>query len=667
MKTTRLHRLVSTLGTALVFVSSSLVPFARAADRDQMVVQVDRPGAAINPHMFGIFFEDINFAADGGIYAELVKNRSFEFPDPLMGWKKIEGDGARGTIEIRNDAPLNTGSPHYLRVTASAGAGGGVSNEGFRGIGIGRSAEYDFSVYARRSGNRPVALRIELVGADGKRIGAARVSGITQTWTRYATTLRAAATDAKARLNLYVEGGGAVDLDMVSLFPKETWKHRPNGLRPDLVRLLKEMQPGFVRFPGGCIVEGHDLNNRYQWKATINDLTARPLLLNRWNDEFKHRPTPDYFQSFGLGFYEYFLLCEDINAEPLPVLNCGMACQFNTGQLAPLDALDPYIQDALDLIEFANGPSASRWGSRRAAMGHAAPFNLKMMGVGNEQWGPQYVERYERFSKALKAAHPEIKLVSSAGPAPAGEQFEFLWKQLRDLKADLMDEHYYMKPEWFLKNASRYDSYDRSGPKVFAGEFAAQSTGVARPDNRNTWECALAEAAFMTGLERNGDVVVMSSYAPLFAHVEAWQWTPNLIWFDNLRSFGTPSYYVQKLFGANGGTRILPVTLNGAATNGENHLYASALSDERGGEVILKIVNASGERRTLKINLAGAGITGKSGAAVALAGDLKAENSLEQPLNVAPVESKLRVSSPSFDYDLAPNSLVVLRLPVAGK
>jgi alpha-N-arabinofuranosidase len=667
MKRIRLHHLVSTISAALIFASSSLIPFARAADRDAIVVQVDRPGAAINPHMFGVFFEDINFAADGGIYAELVKNRSFEFPEPLMGWTKIEHDGARGTMELNDDAPLNAGNRHYLRVTAGAGGGFGISNEGFRGIGVRRDGQYDFSVYARRASARPVSLRVELAGADGKRLGVISVSGITQSWTRLAGTMRATATEAKARLNLFIGGSGVVDLDMVSLFPRETWQHRANGLRPDLVRLLKDMQPGFVRFPGGCIVEGRDLATRYQWKTTVGDLNARPLLVNRWNSEFKHRATPDYFQSFGLGFYEYFLLCEDLGAEPLPVLNCGMACQFNTSQLAPLDALDPYIQDALDLIEFANGPVTSRWGSRRAAMGHAAPFNMKMIGIGNEQWGPQYIERYERFRQALKAAHPNIRLVSSAGPAPAGEQFEFLWKRLRDLQADVMDEHYYMKPEWFLKNASRYDAYDRGGPKVFAGEFAAQSNGVARPDNRSTWECALAEAAFMTGLERNGDVVVMSSYAPLFAHVEAWQWTPNLIWFDNLRAFGTPSYYVQKLFGANGGTRILPLTLNGAAANGADHLYASAVRDTRGNEIILKIVNAAAERRTVKIDLAGAAGVGKSGKAVLLTSDLKAENSLEQPMNVAPVESKVTVASSSFDYDLAPNSLVVLRLPVVTK
>jgi len=666
MKSNRLHRLVSLICAALIF-ASPVMPIARAAEPDTIIVHADKPGATINPHMFGVFFEDINFAADGGIYAELVKNRSFEFPEPMMGWKKIERRGGHGTLEVLDKDPLNAGNLHYLRLSGSAVGEFGASNEGFRGIGVRQGAEYNFSVYARRADGKPAALRIELVDSEGKRLASTKVSGITQSWARYTARLRALATEAKAQLHLFIEGG-ALDVDMVSLFPQDTWNRRPNGLRPDLVRLLKEMQPGFVRFPGGCIVEGHDLNNRYQWKTTIGDLNARPVLLNRWNDEFKQRATPDYFQSFGLGFYEYFLLCEDLGAEPLPILNCGMACQFNTGQLAPLDDLDPYIQDALDLIEFANGGVASRWGSKRAAMGHAAPFNLKMIGVGNEQWGPQYIERYERFSKALKAAHPKIKLVSSAGPGPDGERFDFLWKRLRALNADVMDEHYYMKPEWFLKNASRYDDYDRSGPKVFAGEFAAQSTGVARQDNRGTWECALAEAAFMTGLERNGDVVTMSSYAPLFAHVEAWQWTPNLIWFDNLRAFGTPSYYVQKLFSANGGSASLPVTLNGSAKNGEGNLYASAALDAPAGQVILKIVNTAAARRNIRIDLAGVVRVATSGTAWKLASDdLNAENSLPQPMKVAPVESKLTLPSSSFDYELAANSLVVLRLPCLVK
>jgi alpha-L-arabinofuranosidase len=325
--------------------------------------------------------------------------------------------------------------------------------------------------------------------------------------------------------------------------------------------LLADLKPSFFRFPGGCIVEGSELKYRYQWKTTIGDRADRQLIINRWNYEFRHRPTPDYFQSFGVGFYEYFLLAEDLGAEPLPILNCGMACQFNSGELVPLDELDPYIQDALDLIEFANGDATTPWGAKRAAMGHPERFNMRLLGVGNEQWGPQYFERYERFAKVLKEKHPEIELISGSGPFPADRNFQYAWPRLREMNADIVDEHCYAMPDWFLHAATRYDSYDRNGPKVFMGEYAAQSIDIVSPDNRNNLRCALAEAAFLTGIERNCDVVVMSSYAPLFGHEEAWQWRPNLIWFDNLTSYATPNYYVQQLFSLHRGDTVLPVEL----------------------------------------------------------------------------------------------------------
>jgi alpha-L-arabinofuranosidase len=330
-----------------------------------------------------------------------------------------------------------------------------------------------------------------------------------------------------------------------------------------MVQLLADLKPGFLRFPGGCIVEGSDLEKRYQWKTTIGPVEDRRLIVNRWNYEFRHRPTPDYYQSFGLGFFEFFQLCEDIGAEPMPILNCGMACQFNTGQLVPVNQLDPYIQDALDLIEFANGPASSVWGARRAAMGHPEPFNLKMLGIGNEQWGPQYLERYPLFATAIKTRYPDIQLISSAGPSPADERFQFLSPRLRSLNTDIVDEHCYGNPIWFLANARRYDAYDRSGPRIFMGEYAAQSVAIVSPDNKNNLDCALAEAAYMTGLERNADLVRMASYAPLFAHIDGWQWTPNLIWTDNLRVQPTPSYFVQQLFSRNRGDVILPADLTG--------------------------------------------------------------------------------------------------------
>jgi len=635
-----------------------------AARARSVTVQLDRPGAAVPRTLFGLFFEDINFAADGGLYPERVKNRSFEFPEPLMGWKQLAPGGSKGTLQIydlstEGDVP----NSHYLRIKVDEpGQGFGLSNEGFRGVGVEKGKEYNFSVMARAAAGVPAALRVEVVDAQGHSLGQAKVSGFTPQWKKYSATLRATGTESKARLNLLVDGAGALDVDLVSLFPKETWANRPNGLRPDLVKLLKEMNPGFLRFPGGCIVEGRYLEQRYQWKTTVGAPEERKLIVNRWNTEFRHRLTPDYYQSFGLGYYEYFQLAEDIGAEPLPIMNCGMACQFNSGELAPLEDINHYIQDALDLVEFANGPAASKWGRVRAQMGHPAPFRLKMIGVGNEQWGPQYIERYKAFAKVLKAKHPEITLVSAAGPFPEGKEFDFLWGQLRQLNAELVDEHYYKPPQWFRENVGRYDEYPRVGPKVFAGEYAAQSVGIASPDNKNNWECALSEAAFVTGLERNADVVRMSSYAPLFGHVDAWQWTPNLIWFDNLRSYGTPDYYVQKLFSTNKGTRLLPVLLDGSPKNGREGLYASASLDEPAGEVILKLVNTDSAQKEVSINLAGAtGVRG--GRALVLSStDLKAENSLDEPTRVSPVEKQLSAASGDFTYTLAPDSLTVLRV-----
>lgn len=657
--TSKLAALVCLLG---LFAAPAQSAFAQA---NSIIVQVDKPGAAISPTLFGLFFEDINFGADGGLYPERVKNRSFEFPDPWMGWKPVNLGDTKGALYILDQGSVkDVPNSHYLRVKVeTAGKGFGLANEGFRGMGIEKGAEYTFSVKARLVDGAPAALRVELEDAKGNSLGQTKVTGFVPGWKKHTVTLRATQTDAKAHMNVLMEGSGTLDVDLISLFPKDTWQNREHGLRSDLVKLLKEMKPGFLRFPGGCIVEGRNLDQRYQWKTTIGDPEERRLIVNRWNTEFNWRLTPDYYQSFGIGFYEYFLLSEDIGAEPLPILNCGMACQFNTGELVPTEDLDPYIQDALDLIDFANAPISTPWGKQRAAMGHPAPFNLKMIGVGNEQWGPQYIERYKLFAKAIKDKHPEITLIAPSGPSPNDERFHYLWEQLRALKADIVDEHYYMEPKWFRDNVGRYDDYPRTGPKVFAGEYAAQSVAIASPDNRNNWECAMSEAAFMTGLERNADVVRMSSYAPLFGQVEGWQWTPNMIWFDNLRSFGTPNYYVQKSFSVNRGTTILPVLQDGSTKNGQRDLFTSASLDDRTGEVILKVVNAAPSSREVRINLAGAKRVGKTGKAFVLANsDLKAENSLDEPTKVAPVEQQFAVSSSQFAFTLAPSSLTVLRV-----
>lgn len=639
-----------------------LVLLTLTTDAATVTIQTGQPGARINPAMWGLFFEDINLGADGGLYAELVKNRSFEFPDAMMGWSKLSPSKARGTLAIRTGNPFNAANPHYLRIASEGKDLFGVANEGFRGMGVRQDEAYHFSAQIRNvSGN--ARLRVELYSSNGALLHTARLEGFTSEWKKFSTVLRPRVTDAKAKLYVLMDGAGTVDLDMISLFPENTWKQRPGGLRADMVQILADMKPGFLRFPGGCIVEGSELDKRYQWKKTIGPIEERELLINRWNYEFLHRPSPDYYQSFGLGYFEFFQLSEDLGAEPMPILSCGLACQFNSGEACPLDQLGPYIQDAIDLIEFANGPVTSTWGAKRAAMGHPAPFNLKMIGIGNENWDQPYIERYARFHAELKKKHPEIQLISSSGPQPNDKRFHFAWPKLRELNADIVDEHCYDNPKWFFDNANRFDGYDRKGPKVFFGEYAAQSDKVVSVLNRNNLECALAEAAFMTGMERNAEVVRLASYAPLFAHEEGWQWRPNLIWVDNLRSYGTPNYYVQQLFAHHRGDVVLPVKLDD--TSGKK-LYASATRDDAAGEVIVKLVNGEAEAAAVDLNLAGAGKVGPKAKLLVLSGDLRDENSFEQPRKVAPVASELRVSAPRFTHTLPPNSLTVLRV-VADK
>jgi alpha-L-arabinofuranosidase len=646
------------LGLSLFFAVNTV-----AQQTQPLVVKADKPVADIQPTMWGVFFEDINFAADGGIYAELVKNRSFEFKKPLMGWNEIKQGGADGRLLVINRETDNLSNPRFLSVKADATSGAyGLSNEGFRGIGIKKDNQYNFSVLARNvDGN--IKLKIELISASGSKIGETTIENIGNSWAKYTASFKATATEPKASLNVLAIGKGEIQLDMVSLFPNDTWKNRPNGLRADIVQLLADMKPGFLRFPGGCIVEGFDLENRYQWKNTVGNVEDRKTIVNRWNTEFAHRLTPDYFQSFGLGFYEYFLLSEDIGAEPLPILNCGMACQFNSSEVVPVEKLDPYIQDALNLIEFANGNAETKWGGLRVKMGHPAPFNLKMMGVGNEQWGEQYIERYKVMSKVLKDKYPNIKLVSDPGPSPDGPMFEYLWSELRKLNADIVDEHYYKDPDWFLKNSTRYDNYDRKGPKIFAGEYAAQSIAICSPDNKNDWQCALSEAAYMTGLERNAEVVNMASYAPLFAHVEGWQWTPDLIWFDNLSSFGSANYYVQKLFSINKGTQVLSMLEQGKPVSGTNGLYASAAFDKNTNEIILKVVNATDKAQSKEISIESSKkINGKGKWTVLKSGDLKATNSIEKPKQVSPSEQTIDVKGKKLSLATEPYSFNIVRL-----
>ena len=619
-------------------------------------VRADQPGASSPSTMYGIFFEDINFGADGGLYAELVKNRSFEFEQPLMGWTPF------GSVEVRSDKPCFDRNPHYVRLTEVGQiTHAGLENEGFRGMGIQADEPYDLTYYGRVVKGDELTLRVELVSASNDIIETQRITLAGSSWKHYQLALLSKTTEPEARLRLTMETKGTLDLEHVSLFPRHTFNNRLNGLRADLAEALKALKPGVFRFPGGCIVEGTTIETRYQWKNTVGPVENRPFNINRWNYTFPHKKFPDYYQSYGLGFFEYFQLSEDLGAEPLPVLNCGLSCQFeNEGmeQHVPVEKLQPYIDDALDLIEFANGPVTSRWGKLRADMGHPSPFGLKYIAIGNEQWGELYPERLAPFVQAIRARYPEIQIVGSAGPNAEGEQFEYLWPEMRRLNVDLVDEHYYRSPEWFLSNADRYDNYDRKGPKVFAGEYACHADNKA-----NSFLTALCEAAFMTGLERNADVVPLSTYAPLFAHVEAWQWRPDLIWFDNLRVMKTPNYYVQQLYSHHAGTRVVPFLRAGKPLTGELSLYATAALDERTNELILKVVNTGIQARQAQIQLHGLSDGTHTGTRIQFHSmDVEAVNTLEQPERVHPEESAFTYKGNQMAITIQPLSFTIYRI-----
>ncbi len=628
-----------TLLTCALALSSLLPSFGQ---QHVMEINTKKVGAPIQETMYGFFFEDINYAADGGLYAEMIKNRSFEFTQILMGWQPF------GNVTLKNDGPVER-CPHYV-VLSDPGHGErrtGLINDGYFGIGVKKGEEYRFSVWAKSlEGN--ARIRVQLIDQNtmGERqdFATAKIDITSKDWKKYEVVIKSPRTDAKANVRIFLDGRHAVALEHISMFPVKTFKNRTNGLRADLAQALADMKPGVFRFPGGCIVEGESLENRYQWKHSVGPVENRPTNRNRWEFTFEHRFFPDYFQSYGLGFFEYFQLSEDIGAEPLPVLNVGMACQYqnwnNAKAHAPLDGLQPYIDDCLDLIEFANGDVNTKWGKLRADMGHPAPFNLKFLAVGNEQWDTLYFQRLKPFVAAIRAKHPEIKIIGTSGPDSEGKMFDLGWKAMKEQKADLVDEHFYRPEAWFLSSGLRYENYDRKGPKVFAGEYACHGKGK----KWNHFETSLYEAAFMTDIERNADIVHMATYAPLFAHVEGWQWRPDLIWYDNLRMFKSVSYYVQQMYACNKGTNVLNMTMDKqfiAGQEGQDGLFASAVLDKPSNTVIIKVVNTSKTAQPVSINLKGMKGERVAETLTLSCDDMNAENTLDEPTKITPKSGKV--------------------------
>ena len=644
-------------------LASLVVTAGMTAQTHTLDINTQKLGAPIPSTMYGIFFEDINYAADGGLYAELVMNRSFEFPNHFAGWD------ISGKVTLKDDGPFKR-NPHYVRLAPSGHTDKYtmIENRGFFGMGVKGGEDYRFSVWARVPDGGKAKLWIDLVDnatmGDDQKLGNASVEVSGKEWKKYTATIRPARTFARAHLRVWGDSKVTTDVEHVSLFPVNTYKGHENGMRRDLAEALEQLKPGVFRFPGGCIVEGTDLATRYQWKNSVGPVENRPLNENRWHYTFTHRYFPDYYQSYGLGFFEFFQLSEEIGAEPLPVLSVGLSCQFQNDITrgkkedevhVPIDQLQPYIDDVIDLIEFANGdPAKNQWAKLRADMGHPAPFNLKYVGIGNEQWdykdNPVFTKRLKIFLDAVRKVHPEIKYIGTTGPDSEGDKFDMLQPKMSELKVDLYDEHFYRNEDWFLKSGNRYDNYKRGkgAPKVFAGEYACHGKGK----KWNHFNAALMEAAFMTGLERNADVVEMATYAPLFAHVEGWQWRPDAIWYDNLRSFNSSSYYVQQLYSLNKGTNVVQLTMRGKPVAGnpdQDGLFASAVYDKNTDEIIVKVVNTSDNDQPVSLNLKGMKGKHEGKYTVFHSYDLVAENTFDDPIKVVPMTGKTTFNTPVED------------------
>lgn len=655
----------------------------------KLTVHADKPLVEIGPYLYGVFFEDINYAGDGGLNSNLVQNASFEYfgfftansPEPvnfhpLYAWQQASEDGGEGKLMVSRSTPLNQVNLNNLEILQTREQGWfGATNLGYDGMVVREGEQYDFSCYVsvwkqrapmqpgggqggqrrprpagqpggaqmdiaammRRIPVAPAQVKVQLEDGKGNILDSHiwENDQLDREWRQITCTLIPKASASDACLTILVKGHNLTKLDMVSLRPQKTFNG--HGLRPDLVQAVKDLGPAFMRFPGGCIVHGGDMENTYHWKETIGDPAVRKNIWSRWG----------YFQSMELGYYEYFVLCEDLGAIPLPVMPVGVSCGFEKYEVLPVEELDGPIQEMLDLVEFANGGPETTWGAVRASLGHPEPFGLQYLSLGNEEQDtPEFRERYPYFVKALREKYPEIRIIGTSGFGAGVPLFDLMIDQ----KVWSTDEHYYMGPDWFLGQQHRFDSYDRSQPKIFVGEYAS---------NGNRLENAVAEAAFMTGLERNADIVEMASYAPLFSKYGHSQWErADMIWFDNERVVLTPNYYVQQLFSRNKGDVYVDNTL--AA---DESLFVSTTLDRAAGQLIVKVVNAGGKDQTLQLALEGVRKVGANGTAILLSGAPDDANSRENPDNVRPVTSSIKTGK-RMNVRVPSTSVQVVRIPV---
>ncbi len=640
--------------------------------------------------MYGLFFEYINYSLDGGLYAQMLENRNFEARftygkkdnytsvyDGSYGWSVFQDRGAGSAIVMEAVEPLNSVNPHYMAFHGK-GNSPAFTNKAYDGIYMSKNKNYEISFYAKIT-DEPVKASV-MIWKDGKVVVSVDVCMDSKEWKKYQVTFSAMEDVHQGQFVVALDKEGMVCFDQFSMMPEDAVC---GVFRKDLVEKLAGLKPSFMRFPGGCIVEGNTLDNRYKWKDTIAPVEERKFNWNRWavhnvNEEREWTgPYAHYGQTYGVGFYEYFLLCEHLNMKPLPVMNVGLACQFMSTEKVELDSeeMQEYIQDALDLIEFANGPEDSEWGKKRVQMGHPQPFGLEYLGVGNEQWNTeevQFFRRYEMFEKAIHEKYPDMKLIGTTGPDVWGGGYTWAWQWVRDAAKEnsnfvyAMDEHYYVAPQWLYEHVHFYDSYDRD-VKVFAGEYACHIPGRAGQMNNpsaNNLEAAIAEAAFLTGVERNADVVVLAAYAPLFAREGYTQWSPDLIWFDGEKSYETPSYWVQQLYSQYRGVKTLTAdTGMNADKELEEKIYASAV-ETADGKIILKLVNGSEVDR--EVNILGEGMSFASSVEqTLLTGDKDDRNTIDDRDRVQPKKASIVLGNNKVF--LPKNSFMVLELVVENE
>lgn len=636
----------------------------------QKPVNAPSGGKQISDELIGIFFEDISSSADGGLYAELVQNGSFEFNlaerdgwGPGTAWRVVRPGHSLGLAQALQQEPLHANNPNYMRLNIErvghyydydGWTGFGLENNGFDGINVKKNAKYDFSLFARCVDGKDKQVRVVLLvpGKERKVLADTTITVSGKAWKKYAATLTASEDCPKAALQVLALNTGVMDVDMLSLMPQETYKG--HGLRRDLAEALEALNPKFMRFPGGCVVHGggDGFWNTYRWKTTVGPKEQRRQLKNTWG----------YHQSMGLGYYEYFQLCEDMNMQPVPILPCGVSCQGTNGgwgmktqaqDVVPMNEMDEWVQDALDLIEWANGDASTKWGRVRAEAGHPKPFNLKYLGIGNEEKiTPEFAERFKYMYDKITKAHPEIVIVGTAGPGshPGNPDFDNGWKIAEEIGLPILDEHYYEKHTYF-ETSRQYDSYPRDRKtKVYLGEYASKDKKLRD---------ALAEALYLIHVERNGDVVCMTSYAPLFAKKNATNWNPDLIYFDNERPFLTCSYYVQQMFGKSSGNYYYGdcVKFSGEKTNMQEQ---SVVLNTKTRQLFVKLCNASADSRTATIDLSR--FKGVKTAAVktTISGSPDDENNYDaQP--IAPVTENVKVKK-QMNVDVKPYSFTMFTI-----